>query len=107
MNGFEITCEIQFISWDFIDHNLNNAKFRCHIFIKFWTSERLVHNIITPKLMAFRLSIDLDILFITKHINHHNVGPNLNIEKILSVLESPGHPREDRKDKKTLSHKVG
>ena len=98
MKGSEITCE--FISWDFIDQNLKNAKFRCHIFIKYWMSERLVHNIITPKLVDFRLSIGSDILLITKHIDHHNFGPNLNIEKILSVLESPGHPQEAKKKTK-------
>ena len=49
--------------------------------------------------MDFGLSIGSEILFITKHINHHNFCPNLNIGN-LSVLESPGHPRDAQKDKK-------
>ena len=62
--------------------------------VKFWTSERLIHNITTPKLMDLGFSIVSDILFITKHKNDHNFGPNLNIDKILSVLDSPGHSLE-------------
>ena len=45
----------------------------------------------TPKFMDFGFSIVSDILFITKHRNDHNFGPNLNIDYIHSVLDSPGH----------------
>ena len=62
-------------------------------------SEHLIHNITTPKLMDLGLSIVSDFLFITKHKRDHNFGPNLNIDKILSVIYSPGQ--------KALSHKVG
>ena len=57
--------------------------------------------------MDLEFSMVSDILFITKHKNDHNFGPNLNIEKILSVLDSLCHPREAKKEQKTLSHKVG
>ena len=57
--------------------------------------------------MDLGFSIVSDILFITKHKNDHNFGPNLNIDKILSVLDSPGHSREAKKEQKPLSHKVG
>ena len=70
-------------------------------------SGHLIHNITTPKLMDLGFSIVSDILFITKHKNDHNFGPNLNIDKILSVLDSPGHSREVKKEQKALSHKVG
>ena len=46
------------------------------------------------------LSIVLDILFITKHKSDHNVGPNLNIDKLFSVKVSPGSSREAKKDKR-------
>ena len=55
-------------------------------------SERLIYNITIPKIMDLGFSIVSDILFITKHKNDHNFGPNLNIDKILSVIDSPGHP---------------
>ena len=67
-------------------------------------SERLIYNITIPKIMDLGFSIVSDILFITKHKNDHNFGPNLNIDKILSVIDSPGHPREAKKEKKALSH---
>ena len=70
-------------------------------------SEHLIHNITTPKLMDLGLSIVSDILFITKPKNHHNFGPNLNIDKIISVINSPDHSREAKKEQKALSHKVG
>ena len=70
-------------------------------------SERLIHNITTPKLMELGFSIVSDVLFITKHKSDHNFGPNLNIDKILSVIESPGHFREAKKEQKALSHNVG
>ena len=35
MKGFEITCEIQIISWDLIYYNLKYTKFKYHIFTKF------------------------------------------------------------------------
>ena len=70
-------------------------------------SERLIHNITAPKLMNLGFSIVSDILFTTKHKNNHNFGPNLNIEKILSVIDSPGHFKEAKKEQKALSHKVG
>ena len=54
-------------------------------------SERLIHNITARKLMDLGFSIVSDILFITKHKGDHNFGPNLNIDKILSVIDSPGH----------------
>ena len=85
---------------------LKYTKFKCHISIKFWTSECLIHNITTPKLMDLGFSIVLDIPFIAKHKNDHNFGPNLNIDKILSVLDSPGHSREGKKEQKPLSYKV-
>ena len=59
-----------------------------------------MHNITTPKLMDLGFSIVSDILLITKHKNDHNFGPNLNIDNILSVLDSPGHSREDKRSKK-------
>ena len=46
-------------------------------------------GITAPKLMDLEFSIVSDILFITKHKIDHNFGPNLNIEKNLSVLDSP------------------
>ena len=70
-------------------------------------SEHLIHYITTPKLMDLGFSIVSDILFITKHKSDHNVGPNLNIDTILSVIDSPGHSREVKKERKALSHKVG
>ena len=70
-------------------------------------SVRLIHNTTAPKLMDLEFSIVSDILFITKHKIDHNFGPNLNIEKILSVLDSPYHSREAKKEQKPLSHKVG
>ena len=70
-------------------------------------SERLIHKITTPKLMDLGFSIVSDILFITIHKSDHNFGPNLNIDKILSVLDSPGHSREAKKEQKPLSYKVG
>ena len=74
---------------------------------QYWTLGRLSHNITTPKLMDLGFSIVSDILFITKHKNDHNFGSNLKIDKILSVLYSPGHPRDVKKEQKALSHKVG
>ena len=53
-----------------------------------------MHNLTTPKLMDLGFSIVSDILFITKQKN--GVGPNLNIDKILSIIDSPGHSREAR-----------
>ena len=44
--------------------------------------------------MDLGFSIVSDILFITKHKNDHNFGPNLNIVKILSVLDNQGIFRE-------------
>ena len=73
---------------------LEYTYFKCHISIKFWMSERLIHNIITPKLTDLGFSIVSDIPFITKHKNDHNFGPNLNIDNILSVLDSLDHSRE-------------
>ena len=70
-------------------------------------SERLIHNITAPKLMDLGFSIVPDILFITKHTSDHNFGSNLNIDKILSVIDSPGHFRGAKKEQKALSHKVG
>ena len=70
-------------------------------------SVRLIHNTTAPKLMDLEFSIVSDILFITKHKIDHNFGPNLNIEKIISVLDSPYHSREAKKEQKPLSHKVG
>ena len=70
-------------------------------------SVRLIHNTTAPKLMDLEFSIISDILFITKHKINHNFGPNLNIEKILSVLDSPYHSREANEEQKPLSHKVG
>ena len=67
----------------------------------------MIYDITTPKLMDLEFSIVSDILFITKHKNDHNFGPNLNIEKIRSLLDSPCHPRESKKEQKPLSHKVG
>ena len=58
-------------------------------------------------LMDLGFSIVLDILFITIHKNDHNFGPNLNIDKILSIIDSPGHSREAKKEQKPLSHDVG
>ena len=57
--------------------------------------------------MDLGFSIVSDILFITKHKNDHNFAPNLNIDKIISVLDSPGHSQEVKKEQKALSHKVG
>ena len=56
--------------------------------------------------MDLGFSIVSDILFITKHKNDHNFGPNLNIDKILSVLDSPGHSREVKKEQNPLSHEI-
>ena len=70
-------------------------------------SEPLINNITTPKLMELGFSIVSDILFITKHKNYHNFGPNLNIDKILSVIDSPVYSREAKKEQKPLLHKVG
>ena len=69
-------------------------------------SERLFHNITAPKLMDLGFSIVSDILFITKHKSDHKFDPNLNIDKILSVIDSPGHFQEAKKERKALSHKV-
>ena len=41
----------------------------------------LIHNITAPKLIDLEFSIVSDILFITKHKNDPNFGPNLNTEK--------------------------
>ena len=57
--------------------------------------------------MDLGFSIVSDIPFITKHKNDHNFVPNLNIDKILSVIDSPGHSRKAKKVQKALSHKVG
>ena len=65
--------------------------------MKFWTSEHPIHNNTTPKLMDLGFSIVSDILFITKHKNDHNLGPNMNIDKNLSVLDSPCHYRVAKK----------
>ena len=70
-------------------------------------SERLINNITTPKLMKLGFSIVSGILFITKHKNYHNFGPNLNIDKILSVIESTVYSQEAKNEQKPLSHKVG
>ena len=70
-------------------------------------SERLFHNITAPKLMDLGFSIVSDILFITKHKSDHIFGPNLNIDKILSVIHSPGHFQKAKKERKALLHKVG
>ena len=64
-------------------------------------SDHLIHNIAAPKLKDLGVSIVSDILFITKHENDHNFGPNLSIDKFLSVLDSPGHSREAKKRAKT------
>ena len=45
--------------------------------------------------MDLRVSIVLDILFITKHENDHNFGPNLSIDNILSVLERPNKSKHN------------
>ena len=65
-------------------------------------SERLIHNITAPKLMDLGFSIVLDILFITNHKSDHNFVPNLNIDKILSVIDSPGQFQEAEKEQKAL-----
>ena len=52
--------------------------------------------------MGLGFSIVSDILFITKHKNDHNFGPNLNIDNILSVLDGPGHSRDAKKEQKPL-----
>ena len=70
-------------------------------------SECLIHNITTPKVMDLGFSIVSDIPFITKHKNDHNFVSNLNIDKILSVIDSPGHSRKAKKVQKALSHEVG
>ena len=44
--------------------------------------------------MNLGFSIVSYILFITKHKSDNNFGPNLNIDKILSMIDSPGHSRE-------------
>ena len=69
--------------------------------IKVWTPEHLIHIIIAPKLMYLGFSIVTDILFITKHKHGHKFGPNSNIEKNLSGLDSPGSSREAKKRAKT------
>ena len=38
-------------------------------------------------LMDFEFSIVSDILFITKHKNYHNFGPNLNIDKQVCIVD--------------------
>ena len=86
--------------------NLKYTKFKCRISIKFWTSKHLIHNNITPKLMDLRFSIVSDILFITKYKNDHIFGPYLNIDKILSVLDSPCQllsPRSQKSPKTTVA----
>ena len=70
-------------------------------------SERLIHNITVTKLMDLGFSIVSDILFITKPKSDHNFGPNLNIDKIPSVIDSPSHSQQAKKEQKALSHKVG
>ena len=57
--------------------------------------------------MDFVFSIVSDIPFITTHENDYNFGPNLNIDKILSVIDSPGHSREAPKEQNPLSQKMG
>ena len=57
--------------------------------------------------MGLGFSIVLDILFITKRKNDHNFGPNLSIDRIHSVLDSPGHSREATTEQETLSFNVG
>ena len=93
VKGFEITFEILHILTlcNLIHKNLRNKTLKYHISTKFWMSERLIHDITTPKSMDLGISIVLDTLFITIHENDHNFGPNLNIDKILSVMDSPGH----------------
>ena len=59
-------------------------------------SEHLIYNITAPKFMDLGFSIVTDFLFITKHKNYHNFGPNLNIDEILSVLDSPCNSREGK-----------
>ena len=78
------------------------TKLKCHIglSIKFWMSECLINNIRVPKLMDLGVSTVTDILFVTKHKNDHNGGPNLNINKILSVLDSPGNSQKGQKKSK-------
>ena len=52
----------------------------------------MIDNIITPKLMDLGFSIVSDILFITKHKNDNNFGPNLNIDiNYRPIIDSPGH----------------
>ena len=62
-------------------------------------SEHLIHNNTTPKLMDLGFSIVSNILFITKDKIDNNFGPNLNIDKILSVLDSSCHFRHVKKGK--------
>ena len=65
-------------------------------------SERVIHNITTPKLTDLGFSIVSDIPFITKHKHDHNFGLNLNIDKILSVLKCLDHSRETKIEHKPL-----
>ena len=51
--------------------------------------------------MDLGVSIVSDILFITIHEHDHNFGPYLNIDKIISVMDSPGHSREAKKEQET------
>ena len=64
MDGFEIICGIQFISWDMRYGNLKYSLYKCHISLKFWTSEHLIHDNTTPISMDLGFSIVSDILFI-------------------------------------------
>ena len=70
-------------------------------------SEHLIQYIRAPKLMDLGFSIVSDILFISKCKSNHNFGPNLNIDKILSAIDSPSHVQEAKNEQKALSHKVG
>ena len=57
--------------------------------------------------LGFSILLVSDTLFITIHENDHNFGPSLNIDKILSVMDSPGHSREAKNEQKPLSYHVG
>ena len=66
-------------------------------------SDCVIHNITTPKSMDLEFTIVSDILFIVKYKSDHNFGPNLNIDKILSVIDSPGHSQEAKNKKSTFA----
>ena len=80
------------------DSLCQNGSQMSHLY-QIWMSERLIHKITAHKLMDLGFSIVTDILFITKHKIDHILGPNSNIDKVLSVLDSH---QEAKKEQKTL-----